>query len=138
MGKLEELISLQQRSGEIAAKLEEKRNRIAVLKSHIDEVTRRVDFSTRYLLMLPMLTSLAMPKNAFHMYVRCLFCIISLPFSFICKKFKARSVFNKGIVIKMRLAIILAFQHLEFRACMIKWFCPCTAVFFYFYYATWQ
>lgn len=68
MGKLEELISLRQRSGEIAAKLEEKRNRIAVLKSHIDEVTRRVDFSSRYLLMLPMLTSLAMPRNAFHMY----------------------------------------------------------------------
>ncbi|KAI3445667.1 hypothetical protein Pfo_002332 [Paulownia fortunei] len=38
MGKLEELISLRQQSGENAAKLEEKRNRIAVLQSHIDEV----------------------------------------------------------------------------------------------------
>lgn len=43
MGKLEELISLRQRSGEIAAKLEEKRNRIAVLKSHIDEVETQLD-----------------------------------------------------------------------------------------------
>ncbi|GFP93867.1 probable kinetochore protein ndc80 [Phtheirospermum japonicum] len=38
MGKLEELISLRQQSGENAAKLEERRNRIAFLQSHIDEV----------------------------------------------------------------------------------------------------
>lgn len=38
MGKLDELISLRQQSGENAAMLEEKRNRIAVLQSHIDEV----------------------------------------------------------------------------------------------------
>ncbi|KAK6156911.1 hypothetical protein DH2020_011159 [Rehmannia glutinosa] len=38
MGKLEELISLRQQSGENAAKLEEKQNRIAVLQSHIDEL----------------------------------------------------------------------------------------------------
>ncbi|KAK9286432.1 hypothetical protein L1049_014829 [Liquidambar formosana] len=38
MAKLEELISLQQQSVEIAAKIEGKRNRIAALQSHIDEV----------------------------------------------------------------------------------------------------
>lgn len=38
MGKLEELISLRQRSGENAAKLEEKWNRIAVLEAQNAEV----------------------------------------------------------------------------------------------------
>ncbi|KAL3620885.1 hypothetical protein CASFOL_035797 [Castilleja foliolosa] len=38
MGKLEELISLRQQSGENSAKLEERRSRIAFLQSHIDEV----------------------------------------------------------------------------------------------------
>ncbi|PIM98610.1 Centromere-associated protein HEC1 [Handroanthus impetiginosus] len=43
MGKLEELISLRQQSGENAAKLEEKRNRIEVLQSHIDEVEAQLN-----------------------------------------------------------------------------------------------
>ncbi|KAK6135422.1 hypothetical protein DH2020_030841 [Rehmannia glutinosa] len=43
MGKLEELISLRQQSGENAAKLEEKQNRIAVLQSHIDEVEAQLN-----------------------------------------------------------------------------------------------
>ncbi|KAL3620883.1 hypothetical protein CASFOL_035795 [Castilleja foliolosa] len=38
MGKLEELISLRQQSGENSAKLEERRSRIAFLQSHIDEL----------------------------------------------------------------------------------------------------
>ena len=37
--KLEELISLQQQSSEMAAKIEGKRNRIAALQSYIDEVS---------------------------------------------------------------------------------------------------
>ncbi|GER26708.1 kinetochore protein NDC80-like protein [Striga asiatica] len=37
VGKLEELISLRQQSGENTAKLEERRNRVASLQSHIDE-----------------------------------------------------------------------------------------------------
>ncbi|KAK4438261.1 Kinetochore protein NDC80 [Sesamum alatum] len=43
MGKLEELISLRQQSGENAAKLEEKRNRIAVLQTHIDNVEAQLN-----------------------------------------------------------------------------------------------
>ncbi|KAH6777371.1 hypothetical protein C2S52_007182 [Perilla frutescens var. hirtella] len=43
MGKLEERISLQQRSGENAAKLKERRNHIAVVISHIDEVETQLD-----------------------------------------------------------------------------------------------
>ena len=39
MEKLEELISLQQQSSEMAAKIEGKRNRIAALQSYIDEVS---------------------------------------------------------------------------------------------------
>lgn len=39
MAKLEELISLQQVSVENAHKIEAKRNRIAALQSHIDEVS---------------------------------------------------------------------------------------------------
>lgn len=44
MGKLEELISLRQWSGENAALLEEKRNRIAVLESHNAEVIMQSRF----------------------------------------------------------------------------------------------
>lgn len=40
MGKFEELISLRQKSGENAAKLEEKQNRISALQSHIDKVSK--------------------------------------------------------------------------------------------------
>ncbi|KAL0422320.1 UNVERIFIED_CONTAM: Kinetochore protein NDC80 [Sesamum latifolium] len=43
MGKLEELISLRQQSGENAVKLDEKRNRIAVLQTHIDEVEAQLN-----------------------------------------------------------------------------------------------
>lgn len=39
MGKWEELISLQQQSLEMAAKIEAKRNRIAALQSRIDDVS---------------------------------------------------------------------------------------------------
>lgn len=39
MGKLEELISLQQKSVEMTAKIEAKRNHIAALQSRIDEVS---------------------------------------------------------------------------------------------------
>lgn len=39
MVKLEELISLQQESVDLAAKIEAKRNRIALLQTHIDEVS---------------------------------------------------------------------------------------------------
>ena len=40
MSKLEELISLQQQSVEIAAKIEAKRNRVAALESNCDEVSK--------------------------------------------------------------------------------------------------
>ncbi|GER24703.1 kinetochore protein NDC80-like protein [Striga asiatica] len=43
MGKLEELISLRQQSGENTAKLEERRNHIAALQSHIDEVEAQLN-----------------------------------------------------------------------------------------------
>ncbi|KAH6778278.1 hypothetical protein C2S52_006216 [Perilla frutescens var. hirtella] len=43
MGKLEERISFQQRSGENAAKLNDRRNHIAVVISHIDEVETQLD-----------------------------------------------------------------------------------------------
>ncbi|KAL0335183.1 UNVERIFIED_CONTAM: Kinetochore protein NDC80 [Sesamum radiatum] len=43
MGKLEDLISLRQQSGENAVKLEEKRNRIAVLQTHIDDVEAQLN-----------------------------------------------------------------------------------------------
>lgn len=39
MEKLQELISLRQQSGEIDVKIEEKRNQIAALQSHIDRVS---------------------------------------------------------------------------------------------------
>lgn len=47
MGKLEELISLRQQSGENAVKLEEKRNCIAVLQTHIDEVEAQLNIMRR-------------------------------------------------------------------------------------------
>ncbi|CAA0822044.1 Unknown protein [Striga hermonthica] len=43
MGKLEELISLRQQSGENTAKLEERRNHVASLQSHIDEVEAQLN-----------------------------------------------------------------------------------------------
>ncbi|KAK3219422.1 hypothetical protein Dsin_013392 [Dipteronia sinensis] len=43
MEKLEELISLQQQSSEMAAKIEGKRNRIAALQSYIDEVEAQLN-----------------------------------------------------------------------------------------------
>lgn len=43
MVKLEELISLQQESVDLAAKIEAKRNRIALLQTHIDEVEAQLD-----------------------------------------------------------------------------------------------
>lgn len=43
MEKLEEYISLQRESSELAAKLDEKRNRIAALQSHIDEEEAHID-----------------------------------------------------------------------------------------------
>ncbi|CAA0839035.1 Unknown protein [Striga hermonthica] len=43
MGKLEELISLRQQSGENTAMLEERRNHIAALQSHIDEVEAQLN-----------------------------------------------------------------------------------------------
>lgn len=39
VGKLEELISLQQKSGENAARLEGKRNKLGAVQSRIDEVS---------------------------------------------------------------------------------------------------
>ncbi|XP_042009794.1 kinetochore protein NDC80 homolog [Salvia splendens] len=47
MEKLEELISLRPQSGENAAKLEDKRTRIAVLQSHNDEVESQLDIVTK-------------------------------------------------------------------------------------------
>ncbi|XP_042057726.1 kinetochore protein NDC80 homolog [Salvia splendens] len=47
MEKLEELISLRPRSGENATRLEEKRNRIAVLQSSNDEVESQLDKVTK-------------------------------------------------------------------------------------------
>ncbi|XP_047976876.1 kinetochore protein NDC80 homolog [Salvia hispanica] len=47
MEKLEELISLRPRSGENAAKLEDKRNHIAVLQSHNDEVESQLHIVTK-------------------------------------------------------------------------------------------
>lgn len=51
MEKLEELISLRQQSAESASKIESKRNRIASLNSHIDEV-RTSSLTLVYLLIL--------------------------------------------------------------------------------------
>lgn len=45
MVKLEELISLQQESVDLAAKIEAKRNRIALLQTHIDEVSVKSRFA---------------------------------------------------------------------------------------------
>lgn len=39
VGRLEELISLQQKSGENAARLEGKRNQLAAMQSHVDDVS---------------------------------------------------------------------------------------------------